>query len=74
MVADLLYQCKHCMLVKIVPFLGEMFVEGSAVGPEYVVAMRVDAEVRRRLRFFDVLGLRTYRTVAQIDDVGATVV
>ena len=74
MIADLLYQFKHCMLVKIVPVLGKVFIEGTAIGAKYVVAMRVDAEVRRGLRFSDVLGLGTYCTVAQIDDIRATAV
>ena len=74
MIADLLYQCEHCVLVEIVPVLGKMFIEGSAIGAKYVVAMGVDAEVRRGLRFSDVLGLGTYCTVAQIDDIGAAAV
>ena len=58
MVAYLFDKREPGMLVVVVPWQGEMFVESPTRGLEYVTAVGIDTEVSRWFRFTDVLGFR----------------
>ena len=59
MAAYLLDEREAGVLIKVVAGEGEMLVKCSSIGSKYVVAVSVDAKIRRWLGLSDVLGFRT---------------
>ena len=57
MVSYLFNERESGVLVIVMPWKGEMFIEGSTGGFQYVAAVGVDTQISGGFRFSDVLGL-----------------
>ena len=56
-------------MVEVVTFLIKVLVEGYSCLTGHVVTMGIKAQVRRRLRFSDILVTGTLQTVPQVDRI-----